>query len=43
MEIEKKESTHFDDQMEMYLDFKTKTTFDRDKIYNESENIYNPR
>ena len=41
---EKKESTHFDDQMEMYLNFKTKKmTFDRDKIYNESERIYNPR
>ena len=41
---EKKESTHFDDQMEMYLNFKTKKmTFDRDKIYNDSEKIYNPR
>ena len=41
---EKKESTHFDDQMEMYLNFKTKKmTFDRDKIYIDSERIYNPR
>ena len=41
---EKKESKHFDDQMEMYLNFKTKKmTFDRDKIYNDAERIYNPR
>ncbi len=41
---EKKESTHFDDQMEMYLNFKTKKmTFDRDKIYIDSESIYHPR
>ena len=40
---EKKESTHFDDQMEMYLNYKTKKmTFDKDKIYNDSEKIYNP-
>ena len=41
---EKKESTHFNDQMEMYLNFETKKmTFDKDKIYNNSEKIYNPR
>ena len=41
---EKKESIHFDDQMEMYLNFKTKKmTFDRDKIYKEAKRIYNPK
>ena len=41
---EKEESIHFDDQMEMYLNFKTKKmTFDRDKIYKDSERIYNPK
>ncbi len=41
---EKKGSKHFDDQMEMYLNFKTKKmTFDKDKVYNDSEKIYNPK
>ena len=41
---EKKESEHYDDQMEMYLNFKTKKmTFDKDKIYKESKKVYNPK
>ena len=41
---ENKESEHFDDQMEMYLNFETKKmTFDKDKIYKESKKIYNPK
>ena len=41
---ENKESEHFDDQMEMYLNFETKKmTFDKDKIYKESKKVYNPK
>ena len=42
-EPEKKESIHFDDQMEMYLNFKTKKmTFDKQEIYSKAKRIYNP-
>ena len=41
---ENKESEHFDDQMEMYLNFETKKmTFDKDKIYKVSKKVYNPK
>ena len=40
---EKEESTHFDDQMNVFKFQNKKMTLIGDKIYNDSERIYNPR
>ena len=37
-------SPHFDDQMELYAAFKTKPmTLEKDKVYENAKQIYNPK